>query len=69
MVTVKMSNKMRGERSGYKSPRQRDFQKSNSSPKNGAAKLVEADEEDEFVVEVMQDLSYLKIRNDNNKIA
>ena len=64
-----MSNKGRGGRGGNKSPRQIDFQKSNSSPKVGTAKMVEADEEDEFVVEAMQDLSNLKIKNDNDKIA
>ena len=64
-----MSNKGRGGRGGNKSPRQKDFQKSNSSPKVGTAKLVEADEDDEFVVEAMQDLSNLKIKNDYDKIA
>ena len=55
-----MSNKGRGGRGGNKSPRQKDFQKSNSSPKVGTAKMVEA---------AMQDLSNMKIKNDNDKIA
>ncbi|MEW8544340.1 MAG: hypothetical protein AB2693_12470 [Candidatus Thiodiazotropha sp.] len=64
-----MSNKGKGGKGGHKSPKEKDFQKSNASPQIGTAKLVEADEEDKFVVEAMQDLSSLKIKNDNDKIA
>ena len=38
-------------------------------PKAGAAKHCEPEEDDEFVVEAMQDLSNLKIKNDTDKIA
>ena len=59
----------RNGKGGNKSPKAKIVEKETSAPKAGAAKHCEPEEDDEFVVEAMQDLSNLKIKNDTDKIA
>ena len=54
---------------GNKLPKTEIVGKVVSSPKAGAAKHCEPEEDEEFVVEAMQGLSNLKIKNDTGKIA
>ena len=53
---------------GNKSPKTKIVEKETSPPKAGEDKHCEPEENDEFVVEAMQDLSNLKIKNDCRSI-